>query len=125
MQHDLPVLPYFPILDSFEEHCLHRVALPANRRSSERPADAVRMILTHFSLLQYISVIYATIALVVYTSLADRVRVTAIGTAWLSLEAASDTLIAIALIIQLGHYTRKTNFAETQSLLRKLMFNAA
>ena len=74
---------------------------------------------------QYISVIYATIALVVYTSLADRVRVTAIGTAWLSLEAASDTLIAIALIIQLGHYTRKTNFAETQSLLRKLMFNAA
>lgn len=50
---------------------------------------------------------------------------TAIGTAWLSLEAASDTLIAIALIIQLGHYTRKTNFAETQSLLRKLMFNAA
>lgn len=33
-------------------------------------------------------------------------------------------VIAIALVLLLARYTRKTTFVETQSMLKKLMFNA-
>ena len=73
---------------------------------------------------QWISAIYATVALVVYTSLEDQLRVVQIGSAWLSLEAASDILIAAALVIVLARYKRKTNFTQTKGLLVKLMLDA-
>ena len=60
-----------------------------------------------------------------YTSLEDRLRVVQIGSAWLSLEAASDILIAAALVIVLARYKRKTNFTQTKGLLAKLMLDAA
>lgn len=52
--------------------------------------DVARLDSLLFFFIQYISVIYATIALFIYTSLADRVKVVTIGTCWLSFEASAD-----------------------------------